>query len=92
MWGQADPADLLAMWAEALGSYEADELRVALAGVGKAHPEYPPTLPQFVSLCNDVRNRRIQSIKKIAGPVTEMPPEIKEKLTQFVRDHRMPGS
>ena len=40
-----------AIWGHALSRYALDTVKAALASCLQEHPEYPPSLPQFVSLC-----------------------------------------
>lgn len=40
-----------AIWAHGLRDFDLSTVKTALARVMDAHPEFPPTLPQFVQLC-----------------------------------------
>ena len=39
------------IWAYGLRDFDAATIKTALGRTMESHPEYPPTLPQFVSLC-----------------------------------------
>lgn len=65
MWGRADPREVQSTWAEELGRYGAEDLRMALAACRFAYKEYPPTLFQFADLCLDAKRRREASVPKI---------------------------
>ena len=39
------------IWSHGLRTFTLDTVKTALARTMAAHPEYPPTLPQFVALC-----------------------------------------
>lgn len=45
------------MWGMALSRYTTDVVRMALGRCMTAHPEFPPSLPQFVALCEACRPR-----------------------------------
>ena len=45
------------MWGFALSRYTRDVVRAALGKCMTAHPEFPPSLPQFVALCEASRPR-----------------------------------
>ncbi len=45
------------MWGFALSRYGRDIVRMALGRCMTAHPEFPPSLPQFVALCEACRPR-----------------------------------
>lgn len=51
MWGDCPGADLMDAWCEALAGIPVANLRAALDNVMAAHPEWPPTLGQFLALC-----------------------------------------
>lgn len=49
--GDGGVASARGIWAFGLRQFAADTVKAALARTIDAHPEYPPTLPQFVALC-----------------------------------------
>lgn len=49
-WRDADAETVRLAWAEALGRFEREALAFAVREVATAHPDWPPTLGQFVAL------------------------------------------
>lgn len=49
--GDGGVASARAIWAHGLRGFDVEVVKTALARTLDAHPEYPPTLPQFVALC-----------------------------------------
>ena len=49
--GDGGVASARGIWAYGLREFAAEVIKTALARTMAAHPEYPPTLPQFVALC-----------------------------------------
>ena len=76
------------MWSDSLGRFDPTDIRHALDSCLSAFPDYPPTLPQFMSLCMDHKRRRAQEATKLAGPKTTMPPHIAKQLREFVERSR----
>lgn len=83
MWGNANPTDLLPTWADALAGYDGDDLRDALDAMLRSCREYPPTLPEFMALCREARNRRLQITAALPPPRTTMPEDIRRRLRAF---------
>ena len=52
------------IWAHGLRSYDGETIKTALSACQTRHPEFPPSLPQFVSLCSAARPRAAYN----AGP------------------------
>lgn len=50
-----------AIWSHCLKDFELATVKTALARSIDAHPEYPPTLPQFVALCKACKPREAVS-------------------------------
>ena len=46
------------VWEAKLGKYPADVIEVAADRTGAAHPEFPPSLPQFEKLCEAAMPRK----------------------------------
>ena len=46
------------VWEAKLGKYPADVIEVAAGRTGAAHPEFPPSLPQFEKLCEAAMPRK----------------------------------
>lgn len=84
MWGDSDPLEVRKVWADRLGQFVNDDLREALVMLPNDHPDYPPTLFQFVGLCKDARRKRASESTKLSGPRTPMPEHIRTQLRQFV--------
>jgi|SRR5690348_9270704 len=86
MWKDADPNEVRSVWADALGHYEAQDVRRALEAMVMAYTEFPPTLPQFTSLCRDARSARTQTTAKLDyNPRGEMPANVRAFLDDFKR-------
>jgi len=49
--GDGGVASARTIWAHGLRDFDLSTVKTALARVMDAHPEFPPTLPQFVQLC-----------------------------------------
>lgn len=56
-WADVDPSELHRIWSAALEGYTGEELADALGGVLKSCP-FPPSLPDFVKLCDESHARR----------------------------------
>lgn len=46
------------IWAHGLRDFGLETVKTALSRTMGAHPEYPPTLPQFVALCKAIAPRK----------------------------------
>lgn len=66
------------VWAHSLREYDADTVKAALRRCQQAHPEYPPSLPQFASLCAAIKPREVY--RPPAPPALTMSPELSEKI------------
>ena len=47
------------IWSHGLRDFDLSTVKTALARTMDAHPEYPPTLPQFVALCKACAPRQV---------------------------------
>lgn len=47
------------VWAHRLRNFDAQTIAAALENCQRQHPEFPPTLPQFVALCDAARPREV---------------------------------
>lgn len=47
------------IWAHGLRAFDVSTVKTALARVMEAHPEFPPSMPQFVALCKACQIRRV---------------------------------
>jgi hypothetical protein len=52
-------ASARAVWAQTLRGYADSEVIAALDAVKAAHPEFPPSLPQFEALCRAAKPRKV---------------------------------
>lgn len=71
------------VWAYSLREYDAETIKGALRRCQTAHPEFPPSLPQFLALCAAIKPR--ETLKSPAPPALEMSPELREER---MRQHR----
>lgn len=69
-------ASARAIWAHGLRDFDLSTVKTALARVMDAHPEFPPTLPQFVALCKACAPRPVY---REALPPAKQDPEIARK-------------
>lgn len=88
MWGSTDPDELREVWAEGLAPFAPGEIKGAISMLEAAHPDFPPTLFQFVGLCRDARRRLASESTKLAGPLVPMPDHAREKLREVVANMR----
>jgi hypothetical protein len=51
LWRGQEMADVKKYWAAELAGFSGDELRDGFSKLRREHPEWPPTLYQFVDLC-----------------------------------------
>ena len=65
-----------AIWVHGLRDFDLSTVKTALARVMDAHPEFPPTLPQFVQLCKACAPR---AVYVEALPPAKPNPEIARK-------------
>lgn len=57
--GDGGVASARTIWAHGLRSFEVETVKTALSRTMDAHPEFPPTLPQFVALCKACAPRQV---------------------------------
>jgi hypothetical protein len=72
------------VWAHGLREFDGNTVKLALARCLQHHPEYPPSLPQFVALCSACKPREVYR-PAVLVPALEMSPELRE---QRIREHR----
>lgn len=85
MWGDVPVAEVKGVWSGALSGYDGADLKAALDACFSAHPDFPPTLPQFRGLCADARRIRAAGSTKINPPGgVPCPPEIKAEIDRLV--------
>lgn len=71
------------VWAYGLRDFDSDTIRLALGRCQERHPEFPPSMPQFVALCTAIKPREVY--QPPAPPALTMSPELRE---QFVAEQR----
>ena len=57
--GDGGVASARTIWAHGLRSFDVGTVKTALSRTMDAHPEFPPTLPQFVALCKACAPREV---------------------------------
>lgn len=55
MWANADVVEIKAVWSEELGRFDPEMLLLAMQVIVDSGREWPPTLPEFVAACQQVR-------------------------------------
>ena len=71
-----------AIWTHGLRDFDLSTVKTALARVMDAHPEFPPTLPQFVALCKACAPR---AVYVEALPPAKPNPEIAKRALAAIR-------
>jgi hypothetical protein len=74
------------VWAHSLRDYDAEVVKLALERCRQAHPEFPPSLPQFVALCAAIQPRQVYRPPMPTTPALEMSPEAREELRAKERE------
>lgn len=72
------------IWAYSLSEYDTDTIKLALRRCQERHPEFPPSLPQFVALCSAIKPREVY--RPPAPPALTMSPELREELVAKERE------
>lgn len=72
------------VWAYALRSYDADTVKTAVRRCQERHTEYPPSLPQFVMLCEAAKPRE-PFVAPVAKPTLTMSPELRQQRRAAAR-------
>lgn len=88
------------MWGFALSRYSRDVVRLALGKCMTVHPEFPPSLPQFVALCEASRPREayrppadaIGISQELRSSFARRLREVNEKHLRMARDRLIGGS
>lgn len=71
------------VWAYSLREHDAETIKGALRRCQTSHPEFPPSLPQFLALCAAIRPR--ESYKPPPLPALTMSQELRDERQ---REHR----
>lgn len=66
------------VWAHGLRDYDGGTVKAALARCRERHPEFPPSLPQFLQLCDACKPRQTYQPPNYATAL-EMSPELRAK-------------
>ena len=80
--GDGGVASARTIWAHGLRGFEVEVVKTALARTMDTHPEFPPTLPQFVALCKACAPREVY---KPALPPVVMSPEARKRHADDAR-------
>jgi hypothetical protein len=64
------------VWAHSLRDFDGETVKLALRRCQQAHPEYPPSLPQFVALCGACKPREVYR-PPVQAPALEMSEELR---------------
>ena len=77
-------SDSMKVWAYELRRYDAKVVLEAIGRCKTAHPEYPPSLPQFVALCEAVKPREVfKALPMSAALHAERSKAHREKLREL---------
>ncbi len=87
MWADAPIPTVKALWAESLGRCTAEQIRLALLEIEKGGKAFPPTLPEFVAVCEQFRPKGPPSLY-LAAPRTEAPANVFANLRQQLEAKR----
>lgn len=82
LWGSSDLSDVKAIWAQKLGGF-ADKpecIKAALDGLDER--PFPPTLPEFLTLCRTATNRRGTYTAALPAPAMS-PQEAARRLDEI---------
>lgn len=71
------------VWAYGLRDYDTDTIKAALRRCQQHHPEFPPSLPQFLAICAAAKPR--ETYKPPAPPALTMSQELRD---DYLRAHR----
>lgn len=71
------------VWAHGLRDFDAQTIDSALHRCQQHHPEYPPSLPQFLAICAAAKPR--EAYKPPAPPALTMSADLRD---QYLREHR----
>lgn len=59
------------VWAHSLREFDVENVKDALRRCRDRHPEFPPSLPQFVALCDASRPRKVWRPEVVDKPLLE---------------------
>lgn len=67
MWRGQDRTEVKLFWGQQLAKFSSDELRAGVNALFAAHPSWPPTLPEFATLCRPQVNHEAAFVEAIRG-------------------------
>lgn len=73
MWAGANMDEVKRLWGAQLAQYRAESIALALQRLVDSGSEWPPTLPQFVTLCREAAQERATSRQALPAPPGRMP-------------------
>jgi len=77
------------IWSYGLRDFDLSTVKTALARTMDAHPEYPPTLPQFVALCKACAPRQVYQHQ---APAISMSAELRAERSKAARELALKNS
>ena len=81
--GDGGVASARVIWAHGLRGFEVETVKTALARTMDTHPEFPPTLPQFVALCKACAPRQVYQHQ---APALAMSPALRAERSKAARE------
>jgi len=81
--GDAGIVSARQIWGHGLREFDAGVVRAALAQCVERHPEFPPSLPQFVALCAANKPREVY---RPAQPALQMSQQLKSAYSARARE------
>ena len=82
LWGDMPLGMVKGEWARALTGVEPEAMRLALDSMLTTGKPFPPTLPEFVSLCRQFRKSGAPRLA-LAEPRGEMPAKVRDMLAKL---------
>lgn len=92
MWGDVPQADVMDAWRTALAGVDGEVIGLALVALPTSHPEWPPTLGEFVALCKPAPKPQAHNLlpslpRKVSKGI---PPSVQAQLDALKEKWRMP--
>lgn len=75
------------IWAHGLREFDADTIKVALRNCQTRHTEFPPSLPQFVSLCAAAKPREVFRIPNAIGMSSKLRSQYARQARAIIEKH-----
>ncbi len=89
MWRDINMADVKSCWADELRVFSVDQIGMAIEGL-KAFP-FPPTLPEFLQLCEQARLQRPRVIQPALPAMVENPDAVEKARADCFANARKLG-